>query len=166
MFDKAYFTDLAKYNIWANNRFKAWLLQIPEEHWSAPITSSFGNIGATVWHLAGAQKIWLERLKELPEASNLPKVENPERNLTLSHWVETSDGLLNYVRNRQDGSLEEPLEFVRANGEKLRLAIYQILSQVFNHSTYHRGQILLMLKQIGFDKVGSTDLVGFYINPN
>ena len=35
--------------------------------------------------------------------------------------------------------------------------IYQMLVHVFNHSTYHRGQLINMLRQLGIEKVPTTD---------
>ena len=39
--------------------------------------------------------------------------------------------------------------------------LWQLLQHVANHSTYHRGQITTMLRQLGA-KATSTDLIIFY----
>ena len=39
--------------------------------------------------------------------------------------------------------------------------LWQLLQHVVNHSTYHRGQIITMLRQLGAEAV-STDLVAYY----
>jgi uncharacterized damage-inducible protein DinB len=39
--------------------------------------------------------------------------------------------------------------------------LWQCLQHVANHSTYHRGQITTMLRQLGAKPAG-TDLIGFY----
>ncbi|WP_223233283.1 DinB family protein [Chitinophaga sp. CF418] len=31
-----------------------------------------------------------------------------------------------------------------------------------NHSTYHRGQLVNMLRQVGFTQLSSTDLATYY----
>ena len=38
----------------------------------------------------------------------------------------------------------------------------QVFAHVVNHGTYHRGQLVTMLRQVGFSNVGSTDLLGIY----
>jgi len=35
------------------------------------------------------------------------------------------------------------------------------LQQLVNHGSYHRGQVAMMLRQLG-SKAGSTDLIAFY----
>jgi len=40
--------------------------------------------------------------------------------------------------------------------------VYEILSHVFNHSTYHRGQLVTLFRQVGFTDVTSTDLLLYY----
>jgi uncharacterized damage-inducible protein DinB len=32
---------------------------------------------------------------------------------------------------------------------------------VFNHATYHRGQLVTMLRQIGAEKIPATDFAAF-----
>jgi uncharacterized damage-inducible protein DinB len=42
------------------------------------------------------------------------------------------------------------------------LQYYQIFGHVFNHSTYHRGQIVTMLRQAGFIGVHSIDMSTYF----
>jgi len=37
------------------------------------------------------------------------------------------------------------------------MPVYQMLQHVFNHATYHRGQLVTMLRQLGQDKIPDTD---------
>jgi uncharacterized damage-inducible protein DinB len=51
--------------------------------------------------------------------------------------------------------------FKRVTGEAFAQPLWQLLHQVANHGTYHRGQIATMLRQLGA-KATSTDLLIFY----
>ena len=46
-------------------------------------------------------------------------------------------------------------------GAEFSNPLWQSLHQLTNHATYHRGQIITMLRQFGAKPV-STDLIGYY----
>jgi uncharacterized damage-inducible protein DinB len=87
---------------------------------------------------------------------------DPERNSTLAEWKKSSSGLKDLVTGLDPESLEERFTFRRLNGEMSNLLRYQALVQVFNHSTYHRGQLQTMIKQVGHDRTVSTDIMLYY----
>ncbi|MBL0200663.1 MAG: hypothetical protein IPP81_11100 [Chitinophagaceae bacterium] len=39
------------------------------------------------------------------------------------------------------------------------MPVYQMLHHVFNHASYHRGQLVTMLNQLGADKIPGTDFL-------
>ena len=55
-----------------------------------------------------------------------------------------------------------PLHYTRLNGESYTQPVYKVLAHIFNHSTYHRGQLVTQLRQLGFEDITSTDLTTFY----
>jgi uncharacterized damage-inducible protein DinB len=58
--------------------------------------------------------------------------------------------------------LNNKIKFKRLNGEEYELPFYQIFAHVLNHSTFHRGQFVTLLRQVGFTKISGTDLLDFY----
>jgi uncharacterized damage-inducible protein DinB len=158
---KQYFTELAEYNIWANNIVISWLQQIDETQWQQPIVSSFKSIEQTVLHIVSAEYAWYLRMsnKEFKWIGNEFKGSKEE---LIQQWKNASDSLEEFVKNMEEEKLEHSLTFTRLNGEVNTKQFYQMIAHVFNHSTYHRGQIVTMLRQVGFEKISSTDLLGFY----
>ena len=63
--NKNYFIELSTYNVWANNEFRNWLLQLSQEQLKQPLVSSFNSIEATALHIVGAESVWLERLNKV-----------------------------------------------------------------------------------------------------
>ncbi|MEI9934102.1 MAG: DinB family protein [Ferruginibacter sp.] len=47
-------------------------------------------------------------------------------------------------------------------GDPFTQPLYEVVFHVFNHSTYHRGQLVTILRQLGVEKIPSTDLIVFY----
>jgi uncharacterized damage-inducible protein DinB len=159
---KAYFEELAAYNIWANQRVISWLQQLSEEQWSMEITSSFSSIRDTTVHILGAEKAWLERLQKVENVIWLPAVFQGSKEETIVRWETASQQLADFIGNTPDNRYEEVIHFKRLNGDKHHLKIRECFAHVFNHSTYHRGQLVTMLRQAGFTALESTDLLQFY----
>jgi uncharacterized damage-inducible protein DinB len=70
--------------------------------------------------------------------------------------------LKKFVEGYNEDALMDKLVFRRINGDRYEMPHYQVFAHIFNHSTYHRGQLVTMLRQVGFTDVGSTDKLGFY----
>ena len=158
---KQYFKELAEYNVWANNIVCSWLDQINDEQWNKEIISSFNSIQETVLHIISAEKAWLERFEQKPvEWLQFTYKGSKEEHIIL--WKKISANLKDFIDGFDESKLEEILDFKRLNGDAYSMPHYQLIAHVINHSTYHRGQLVTMLRQAGFTTVGSTDLLGVY----
>ncbi|MEP7268813.1 MAG: DinB family protein [Saprospiraceae bacterium] len=161
--NKSFFQEIANYNIWANTIVHSWLNDLSEDQWNSPLVSSFGSIGATALHIVAAESIWLDRLNQLESPIWLPNtIKHPIQEMTLASWKKSSSGILKFVNTMNDPNLNETLTFKRINGEINSMKIYHVLAHIFNHSTYHRGQLTTMCRQVGYENVGSTDMLGFF----
>ena len=160
--DKSYFLEVAEYNIWANNIVMSWLKDISSDQWSQPVVSSFGNLEATTLHIAAAESIWLDRLRKYDSPVWLPHVMNPGKEETLELWTKASKELRDFIQDFDENDLNEQLYFKRINGESSSMSNLHIFAHVFNHSTYHRGQLLTLLRQVGYEKVTGTDMLLFF----
>ncbi|MES2796878.1 MAG: DinB family protein [Bacteroidota bacterium] len=159
--NKEYFLKLANYNIWANDICTDWLNQISEEQWNQPLIGSMASIAATAIHIAGAEKIWYERLENNPSPFLSSHFDGDKMEL-VNIWKKASKNLLIYIENLPESDLLSKFNYSNIKGEPFHSLKFEALAHVFNHSTYHRGQIVNYLRQVGFTKVGSTDLIQFY----
>jgi len=46
-------------------------------------------------------------------------------------------------------------------GETWQMAFWQTIVHFVNHGTYHRGQLVTLLRQAGYDLLSSTDFAAF-----
>jgi len=159
---KNYFTDVAAYNVWANNIVWGWLDQISSEQWNQNIISSFNSIGETVLHVVSAETIWLDRLNKEEAPIWVQSTFKGSKDETIELWKRSTAGLKKFMDDFNEAGMMDLLVFKRINGERYEMPHYQVFAHVFNHSTYHRGQLVTMLRQTGFTNVGSTDMLGFY----
>jgi uncharacterized damage-inducible protein DinB len=159
---KQYFIELAGYNIWANDIQCSWLQQLSDEQWNRHIVSSFNSIQQTVLHIIAAENIWLQRLNKLENTVWLQNSYTGTKAEHIALWKSLSQQLKNFVTGMDENILNENLDFKRINGDAYSLKHYHVLAHIFNHSTYHRGQLVTMLRQAGFTAVGSTDMLGYF----
>jgi uncharacterized damage-inducible protein DinB len=159
--NKNYFLELAQYNIWANQKMTDWLSQINEEQWTQKLIGSFESIEATAIHTAGAEKVWFERLNNQAQPF-LTQTFKGNKNELIEIWETASKNLENYVADVSEEDLKESFAYKSLKGEDFSRVKYQAIAHVFNHSTYHRGQLVNYLRQVGFVDVNTTDLIYFY----
>lgn len=159
---KHYFTEIAEFNVWANNIVWSWLDQISVEQWKQHIVSSFNSIGETVLHVVSAETVWLDRLHKVEAPAWLQSTFKGSKEETIELWKRSTTGLKKFMDEFDEAGMMDILVFKRLNGDKYEMPHYQVFAHVFNHSTYHRGQLVTMLRQAGFTNVGSTDMLGFY----
>lgn len=151
--------QLAAYNVWATQRITDVILSLPEEKQKAEIASSFNSLHNTILHIWDAESIWWQRMK-LHERFVRPS-DNPK-----SSTRDVVNGLLSqsklwegWVSNASELSLDHVFQYYNNKKEPVKMHIYQMISHVFNHSTYHRGQLITMLRQLGVEKLPGTDFV-------
>ena len=159
---KNYFTEVADFNVWANNIVWEWLDQISEEQWQQHIVSSFNSIAETVLHVVSAETIWLDRLNKVESPVWLQTTFKGSKKETIELWKRSTVGLKKFMDEFDEAGMMNMLVFKRINGDRYEMPHYQVFAHIFNHSTYHRGQLVTMLRQVGFTDVGSTDKLGFY----
>lgn len=159
--NKNYFLELAQYNIWANQKMINWLSQISEEQWSQKLVGSFESIETTAIHTAGSEKLWFERLNNQAQPF-LSLTFDGNKNDLIEIWKNASENLKNYVFDVSEEDLQESFAYKSLKEDDFSRLKYQAIAHVFNHSTYHRGQLVNYLRQVGFIDVDTTDLIYFY----
>lgn len=159
--NKNYFLELAQYNIWANQKMTDWLSQISDEQWSQKLVGSFDSIEATAIHIAVSEKIWFERLNNQAKPTLMFTFKGDKNDL-IEIWRNASKNLKNYISKISEWDLKETFTYKSLEGEDFSKVKYQAIAHVFNHSTFHRGQLVNYLRQVGFSEVDTTDLIYFY----
>ncbi len=158
---KEILSQLSAYSVWANQLLIDVINQLPEEKQKQEVPSSFKTIYSTLLHMYDAESIWWQRMK-LQERIVIPSesFNGDVKELTASllyqnrQWKE-------WVSNAGEHHFDHVFEYRNLKGEQFKQPIYQMLLHVFNHGTYHRGQLVNMLRQLGVEKIPGTDFIAW-----
>jgi uncharacterized damage-inducible protein DinB len=152
---------LHAYNAWATNRLFDALSPVPDEQYRRDMKGSHGSIHATLTHMVGAEKIWLERWQGVPTGPFL----KPEAVGSLADlkqlWEKIGHDTAQWLGGMNDKKLQEFFTMKTLKGESFTHQYWQAFQHLINHSTFHRGQIVTMMRQLGATPP-VTDLIVFY----
>jgi uncharacterized damage-inducible protein DinB len=145
---KRYFLKLYQYNAWCNKRvLKALTTQDVNDE----------KILSLVGHIVAAQYLWLYRIKGLPPAQ--VKLWGEYKLLQLIDMAdEIGKEWLEFIDKTDDFNRE--LTYHNYTGDPYVNNVEMIMIHLVNHSSYHRGQIAMQLRQKGFEPV-NTDFITY-----
>jgi uncharacterized damage-inducible protein DinB len=154
--------QFANYNIWANKRIIESLQKLPEEDIDKEIISSFSSIRKTIYHTWAAENIWLERLQLQEQPVWIEEVFKGSFTEACTEWQKVSEMLSVFISKQfDDKALEHVFQYYDRAKKSHKTRVCDILMHVFNHSTYHRGQIVTMFRQTGITKISGTDFITY-----
>jgi uncharacterized damage-inducible protein DinB len=152
--------SLFAYNEWANQRVFEAVRPLAEDQFQRPLGSSFASIRDTLGHVIGAEWLWLRRWngegpRSIPEWAKVSTVESLRSKLNEVERDRTA-----FVQALSERDLDRQIDYTNFAGEQLSYPLRDLFLHVVNHSTYHRGQIATMLRQIGAKPI-ATDYTVF-----
>jgi uncharacterized damage-inducible protein DinB len=159
--DVADFGVLYDYNAWANRRMLESCAALTPEQFLQDMKSSFASVRDTLAHIYGAEFIWLERWNSrlpnaLPKPADFPDLQSIRVRLT-----EMDRALQDFAAGLTAEKLSHHLHYRLLNGTPMSGPLGPMLQHLANHSTYHRGQIATLLRQLGTKSI-STDLIAYH----
>lgn len=110
-----------------------------------------------MWHIIAARRMWLFRLGAAKENVEL----FPEQTSFVALPDQLSEMEMlwsDYLGQLDDTALARVFEYRSYEGPHFTNTVEDIITQMFGHSWYHRGQIALLLRSIGAEPA-VTDLV-------
>ncbi len=149
------YLDYANYNIWANNRLINNLQLLDNALLTKEIIGSFSTIRATIKHIWFAETGWLSRLNEKGWEAQKVTTFSGINQLLFKEWQTTS---LDFKKFVKQSDLEKLIQFEH-NGMLFSIPSREIVHTVFNHGTYHRGQVVMMMRQLGITDIVQTDYI-------
>lgn len=152
---------LFDFDRWATQRILEVASALQPEKYLQDLASSHGGIHGTFVHAFAADTIWLERLTGAPRHPMITAAEIPNLATLREEWNRWRGSMDEYLGTLSDARLLEGFSHQDSKGNSYTYPLYYVLQHLVNHSTYHRGQVVSMLRQQGAKPV-NTDLISFY----
>jgi uncharacterized damage-inducible protein DinB len=155
------FLELFDYNAWANRTIFEAVALLPEEQYFRDLRSSYGGIHGTLAHIVWAEQLWLHRWLRKPNPAVAQGADLQSLAEAQSRWeaVEAERG--RFVAGLSAADLQDTRIVKPSSGGEYVHTFAQMFRHFINHSSYHRGQIVTFLRQLGA-KPPSTDLILYY----
>jgi uncharacterized damage-inducible protein DinB len=160
---------LYEYDGWANNRVLQAVSVLTTEQFTRDLGGSFRSVRDTLLHIIGGAWIWLAYWKEpSPSPAFLTDLRTrrdalfepdayPNVAAVQLKWAEVEEEQTEFVNRVTTESLETMLPF-----RKTQVRLAHLMQHLANHSTYHRGQIALMMRQLNAEPL-ATDFHVFLV---
>jgi len=149
---------LHDYTRWADGRMFDAVAKLSPEQWTKDLGSSLKSARDTVVHVVSAQWIWLSRWKgESPKGMWSP-ADFPTPSSIREKSEALAKDLAAFAAEQTPESVAKPLNYKNLKGEPMSYPLGQLMLHMANHSTYHRGQVTTLLRQLGAQPI-STDFV-------
>ena len=152
--------DLA-YNAWANAKVAEFLATVDDNVLEAEIKSSFPSIKKTILHVWDAEQVWLSRLQGTAKTTWPSENFNGTKEELLNGFIEGSKDIVNFAASKDSAYLLSNVTYKNMKGTEFTNSVDEILSHVVNHGTFHRGQLITMLRELGFTSFESQDLITY-----
>ena len=151
----------AAYNLWANNRIIEVINNLTDEQVDREIVSSFSSIKNTLLHLWDVENIWWQRMK-LAEVQVWQSDSFEGSLLELNTNIQAqSKQWKEWIDLATEAALEHEFIYRNSKKDQFKQPVYEMLLHLFNHQSYHRGQLITLLRQVDEKNIPNTDLISF-----
>jgi len=155
---KALLLQYTTYNHWANQRIIT-TLNANKALLNVDLKSSFPTLKKTFFHLWDAEFIWLNRMNGV-SLTTWPS-NKYQQDVPLNKCLETSKGIIEFLNNNDETILNNLCIYKNTQGDEFSQSYANILLHCINHSTFHRGQLITMMRQSGITNIPATDFIVF-----
>jgi uncharacterized damage-inducible protein DinB len=151
--------QLLLYTLWADRVCLDAARGIPLEALTREAGVSFGSLLGTLTHILRSQRRWLARLtgQALPDSVDFPDLET-----LAAGWSETAAQMEFFLAALTEDQLAAEITWEDPEIGAVTRPLWQPVSHMVNHSTYHRGQVTSLLRQLGYQPP-KTDLIYFFL---
>lgn len=151
---QAHYLALQSYETWAMKEVMGSLVTVPAENTAGP---AFTRALQILGHIQVARRVWLSRLEGRPDRPNdwFPAWK-PDQ------LVQTADQLdrrwHDFIMHAGADDFRKEIEYTSSEGVAYTSRVGDVLTHVYNHSTYHRGQVARLVTEAG-GRRATTDYI-------
>ncbi len=122
------------------------LESVPASRRSEP---DFRRAVSILSHIVAARRIWLERLGAIAASDNPMFPPDSDLQVVVAGWQFVAEHWTKLLESIDDVRLAETIEYKSLDAGKFRNRVEEVLTQLFGHGWYHRGQIAMLVRNSG-----------------
>ena len=153
--------ELFAYNAWANRAFFDALGAVPAEAYLRDLKSSHGGLHGTLCHIVWAEELWLRRWQAQPAPAVAQGTDLATLAAARARWERVDAERGAFLAAFSERRLADTVVVKPTTGGEFVHSFRQMFRHAVDHSSYHRGQLVTLLRQVGV-KPPATGLIGFY----
>jgi uncharacterized damage-inducible protein DinB len=148
-------SGIGEYMLWADAKIWEIVKSLKDEEFSRVVSDRSGSIRERYLHMAHGHSNWYFRwIKREPEKVELEKLSRDE---LFSYLIRTNREIINLLQSNGSDIVQKPFR-----SADIPLRLEEMIFNIINHATYHRGQIVTLLRILGKD-IATTDYVSFLL---
>ncbi len=151
---------LLEYTGWANHRALAASETLAPEAFARDLASSHGGVRGTLVHVLSSEWIWQERFEGRAPPKMLSESGFTDVDGVRRRWHQVEAGRWDWFERLDEEKLARVIEYRSTKGVADAAPLWQLVQHMVNHSTYHRGQVTTLLRQLGAEPI-STDILAW-----
>ena len=155
------------YTVWATTKLSQILENVDESLLKKETPSSFNTIEKTILHIWDAEIAWFKRLHGISITEWPSKDFKGDKTAMLAGWLQSGIDFKEYVEAQGPDYLAKQIDYKNTAGKPFSNTVEEIIYHVVNHGTFHRGQIITMIRAVGItqiaghEELSSTDLITY-----
>lgn len=149
---------LFAYGYWANAELLRVVEALPADDYRRNVAGSYGSVRNTLVHMLSAEWGWLERCGGWARGPALRAEDYPEFAQLAGRWRDVEAQMRAFLAGLTDADLERMVEFAFPGGPAHTLPVGDLLRHAAIHGIHHRGQAVLLLRELG-KTPGNLDLL-------
>jgi uncharacterized damage-inducible protein DinB len=156
--------DYASYNKWANATLVSFLKTQSANVLTRETLSSFPSIEKTIQHIIDGESFWIEEISKSNAAFKAPVIINLGGDI-FTLFIETSYKLEKFIHALSEAELQMTMP---GPWIKETVPVYDAFQHCLTHSSYHRGQLTTIFRQLGltgFPTVGYYEYIMNKVKP-
>ncbi|MFW9908240.1 MAG: DinB family protein [Candidatus Thorarchaeota archaeon] len=149
-------TRMSKYMLWADAKIWNYVITLTDEEFSLVVSNKSGSIYERYLHMAHGHSqwfhLWIEKEQETIELERLSRDE------LFSYLTGINRRIADLIHDNDVDAVKNPFR-----SAEIPVTLEEMIFNIINHATYHRGQIVTLFRILGKD-VTMTDYVPYLLD--
>jgi uncharacterized damage-inducible protein DinB len=140
------------FHSWRQKLISELLGSLDKSYFEKQLNGSFGSLFIVLNHLVWAEKIWLGRVdaRELATMTDM----NPES--LLREWEQNTLKWVKTLEETPSADFDKIIRYYTTQGEVFENTLFEVVTHVVDHSTYHIGQMMNAVRSFGLEPVSTN----------